>query len=311
MTGTRLLLAAVLPLACAACTYPVREMPPDHAVAGAFGNDGRSWKVRDAAAISGPEGMVLVVTRLYFDRRSWARDARLDNDDLARFLDNDHDYAPELDVKLDADGRYAAHRVVYGGYGAAWQVDPALGGGVSLRVNDGRRIAGTLRFDGPRVVARVDFDLPVLTTGPLARPGLALPADGGAPGRYLLARSSAVHEGDLDRLLGLLSPKEHAEAVGHYEYDPDALIDFEPGDLERSGASLFLLKQRMDLPRIHRITGGSVDGTTAWVDFEGSDGVMGDEPLTGTAVLAQDRRGNWWIEEVATQSVPADDDDLP
>ena len=110
MTGTRLLLAAVLPLACAACTYPVREMPPDHAVAGAFGNDGRSWKVRDAAAVSGPEGTVLVVTRLYFDRRAWARDARLDYDDLARFLDNDHDYAPELDVKLDAaEPRPAEH----------------------------------------------------------------------------------------------------------------------------------------------------------------------------------------------------------
>ena len=140
---------------------------------------------------------------------------------------------------------------------------------------------------------------------------MPLPADGGAPGHYLLARSNAVYEGDLDRLLALLSPKEHTEAVGHYDYDPDFVIAYEPGDIERSGASLFMLKQRMDMPRIHRIVGGSVDGTTAWVDFEGSEGIMGDEPLTGTAVLAQDRRGNWWIEELVTHTIPGEEEEYP
>jgi hypothetical protein len=311
LSRARLLLAASLASMVSACTLPVREMPPDHAAVGEFGNDGKSWKLRDAVAVSGREGLVLIFSRLHFDRKKWVLDARLTDEDLAQFLDNEDNYAPELDIKLDADGTYAAHRMVYGEYGAAWQVDPALEHGVSLRVNDGRRIAGTLRIDGPRVFADVDFDLPVLSLGPIARPGVPLPADGGAPGHYLLARSNAVYEGDLDRLLALLSPKEHTEAVGHYDYDPDFVIAYEPGDIERSGASLFMLKQRMDMPRIHRIVGGSVDGTTAWVDFEGSEGIMGDEPLTGTAVLAQDRRGNWWIEELVTHTIPGEEEEYP
>lgn len=300
MSGLRLLLAAALPLMCTACALPVREMPPDHAAVGEFGHDGKSWKLRDAAAVSGSEGLVLIVTRLYFDRKKWVQDARLTHEDFAQFLDNEYGYAPELDIKLDADGSYAAHRMVYGEYGAAWQVDSALEHGVSLRVNDGRRIAGTLHFDGQRIFADIDFDLPVLSLGPMARPGVPLPADGGAPGRYLLARSKAIHEGDLDRLLSLLSPEEYSDAVGHYEYDSETLIDYESGDLDRSGVSFYLLKQRMDMPRIRRITGGSVEGTTAWVDFEGSEGVMGDARVTGTAVMAQDRHGHWSIEDLTT-----------
>lgn len=301
MSQARVLLAAVLSLMCTACAIPVREMPPDHAAVGEFGNDGTSWKLRDAAAVNGSEGLVLILTRLYFDRKKWVQDAQLTHEDFAQFLDNEYNYAPELDIKLDADGSYAAHRVVYGEYDAAWQVDPALEHGVALRVNDGRRIAGTLHFDGQRIFADIDFDLPVLSIGPMARPGVPLPADGGAPGHYLLARSNAIYEGDLDRLLSLLSPEEYSDAVGHYEYDSDTLIDYEPGDLERSSASFYLLKRRMDMPRIRRVTGGSVAGATAWVDFEGSEGIMSDDRVIGTAVMAQDRRGRWWIEELTTQ----------
>ncbi|MEO6689332.1 MAG: hypothetical protein ABIS07_10760 [Dokdonella sp.] len=302
MIHPRLLLAIALPVLCSACALPVREMPPDHVAAGEFGNGDNAWRLRDAAAVNGPEGLILIFTRLTFDRKKWVQDAQLTYDDLTHFLDNEVDYAPELDIKLNADGGYAAHRLVYAQYGATWRVDPALEHGVSLRVNDGRRIAGTLHFDGQRSFAAIDFDLPVLTIGPTPRPGVPLPADGGAPGHTLLARSDAIYNGDLDRLLSLLSPEEYSHAVGHYKYDSDDIVDYAPGDLEQSGASFYLLKQRMDTPRIRRITGGSVDGTTAWVDFEGSEEIIGHDPVTGTALMTQDKRGHWWIEELTTQS---------
>lgn len=309
MFPARLLLAAVLPVLCVACALPIRGMPPDQVAAGKFGNGDNSWELRDAAAVSGPEGLILIFTRLHFDRKKWVHDAQLTYDDLTHFLDNAVDYAPELDIKLKANGSYAAHRLVYGQYSATWLVDPAFENSVALSVNDARRVAGTLHFDGQRTVAGIDFDLPVLAIGPMPRPGVPLTADGGAPGHYLLARSDAIYKGDLDRLLSLLSPEEYRHAVGHYTFNSDVFIDFAPGDLVQSGSSFYLLKQRMDMPRISRITGGSIDGATAWVDFEGSEGIMDDDPVNGTAVMTQDRRGHWWIGEMITQPKEMSEDD--
>jgi hypothetical protein len=283
-------------------------MPPDHLAVGEFGNGENTWRLRDAVAVRRAEGVVLRFARLSFDRRGWVLDAQFSVDDLALFLDNDHDYAPTLDVRLDGEGKYAGHRVVYGEYGADWKIDSAFAHSVVLHINDGRRIAGTVRFAGEPGRADVDFDLPVLEIGPLPRPGVNLPADGGAPGRHLLARSTAIHAGDLDRLLALLSAEERRDAVGHVAYDPEHIIDFEPGDLERSGVSLFMLKQRMSMPRIGRIGGGSIDGTTAWIDFEGFEEVIGSDAVAGTAVLSQDRRGGWQLEEIVTRPVQAADD---
>jgi hypothetical protein len=308
MTPTRLLFHVALLALLAACALPVREMPADHIAAGIFGSDETSWKLRDAAAVSGSEGLVLIFTRLYFDRQKWVNDARFTDDDLALFHDNQYDYAPELDIKLDADGRYVAHRMMYGRYGAVWSVDPSFAHSIALSVNNGRRIAGTLRFEGRPTFAKIDFDLPVLAIGPMPRPGIPLPADGGEPGHYLMARSKATHDGDLGRLLSLLSPAERSDAIGHVTYDSDTLVGYESGDLDRSGTSLFMLKQRMDIPRIARITGGSVDGAIAWIDYEGSEGVMSDDPVTGTGVMRQDRSGRWWIEELTTKPEATSDD---
>ncbi|MEO5559585.1 MAG: hypothetical protein ABIO49_07205, partial [Dokdonella sp.] len=246
MFPARVLLAAVLSVLCTACALPVHGVPPDQLATGKFGNEGNSWALRDAAAVSGPEGLILIFTRLYFDRKKWVQDAQFTYDDLTHFLDNAVDYAPELDIKLNANGSYAAHRFAYGQYGARWLVDPAFEHSVALSVNDGQRIEGTLHFDGQRAAAGIDFDLPVLVIGPMPRPGVPLPADGGAPGRYLLARSDAIDKGDLDRLLSLLSPEEYRDAVGHSTFNSDDFIDYAPGDLVQSGSSFYLLKQRMD-----------------------------------------------------------------
>src|SRR5690606_21269379 len=114
----------------------------------------------------------------------------------------------------------------------------------------------------------------------------------------------AVWEGDLDRVVELMTPAERADAVGHWKYRPGDTFDYERGDIDASGSGFFMLKQRMATPFVDRITGGSVDGDTAWVDFSGSEGVIGHDEVTGTAVMKRDRKGRWSVDRFATRDAP-------
>ncbi len=146
----------------------------------------------------------------------------------------------------------------------------------------------------PRHEAHIDFDLPLLAFGPLPRSGTPLPADGGEPGRFLLEKSRAAWGGDLDRVLALMTPRERSAALG--SHDDEGLR----GDLGMSGSSFFMLKQRMAIPYVERVAGGVQDGDTAWVDFIGSDGIIGHHDITGTVVLVRDRGGYWRVDRVIT-----------
>ena len=277
------------------------------------GTDGKfnGWKVRDAVAAGDAAGITLTFSWRGFDRYSWFDDARFTADDLHRYLDNDDDYAPRLDLRLNQEGRLLAYRFGYVDHGVFWRQTKARSTALTIIAQSAGRIAGTLRLDDGHVVADIDFDLPLRSFGPLQRPGSALPEDGGEPGRWLLARSRAVWEGDLDGLLALMAPTERAGAVGRLQFHPVDIIDYKPGDIERSGVSLFMLKQRMDMPFVEAITGGSVDGNTAWVDFVGSEGVIGHDVISGTAVLGRDRRGRWSVQRVLSHESPERLDQAP
>lgn len=263
-------------------------------VSGTF-ND---WRVRDAVAIRNGDGLLLVFSTLRFDRLGWVDDARFGIDDLQRVIGNEHDYSPQLEVKLDGNGQLLASRSRYGDYGVAWRSAPVTTSALKLQAFEPGRIAGALRIDDPEGAVRIEFDLPLRDLGPLSRSGVRLPDDGGEPGQWLLARSAAVWSGDLDALVLLMSPAERSSAVGSIRYDPFEVIDYVPGDIQTSGSSLFMLKQRISTPHIDRILGGAHDGDIAWVDFAGSDGVIGHSPVTGTAILHRDRRGHWSIDRI-------------
>lgn len=296
-------------LALLACGMDPTRLRPDPRVKaqGSFGTN-NEWKLRDAVAVRDGDDIILCFARLWFDRERWVLDAELTSEDLGTFLRNEEDYAPAFEVKLDAQGRYLAHRLRYGGYGVKWVSGFDEGEGVVLSIHQQDRIAGTVRLRSASTQAAIEFDLPVLALGPIARPGVPLPADGGEPGRLLLAKSRAIHDGDLDRVLQLMSPRERSSAFGRY----DSNLDYNPGDLDMSGSSFFMFKQRLDVPDITRIEGGSMDGDVAWVDFSGGDSILTDEPLTGTAVMIRRRHG-WEVGEIITSDVemPEDEEDWP
>lgn len=292
----------LLPFALFAGCASVLLQPPDPPLAGTSGRFDR-WDVRDAAAVRDDEGITVIFSYLAFDRRAWVDDAQLSPEDLRRLFDNDDDYAPQLELRLGVDGRLVAYRFRYGNYGAAWQDDFARADALALAPGAPDRLTGTLRLVESGRDAEITFDLPLLAFGPLARPGTPLPDDGGEAGRFLVARSRAVWEGDLDRVLALMTPAERASALGHLDVD----LDYHPGDLDMSGSSFFMLKQRMNTPRVERIVGGALDGDTAWVDFAGSEGVIGHSAVNGTAVMKRDRKGRWRVDRYLTQDVPEDD----
>lgn len=281
----------------------LQPVPPLVGTSGTF----NGWTVRDAVAVRDDDGITLVFAYLGFDRHAWVDDARLTPEDLRLYLGNDEDYAPRLELRLDAAGRLLGHRFGYGHYGVAWREETGRAQTLTLHTLEPDRLAGSFRLDDDGDTAGIHFDLPLLAFGPIARPGSMLSEDGGEPGRLLFAKSRAVWEGDLDRLIGLMNPSERADAVGRLRFDPDDIVDYEPGDIERSGSSFFMLKQRMNTPYVERIIGGAVDGDTAWVDFVGSEGVIGHGAVTGTAVMMRDRRGRWSVDRFHTQDIPEDD----
>lgn len=282
-------IVAVLAMAGGCAMLGVYDVP----VVDAHGSfDGR--KVIDAVAVRDDEGLILIFTRLRFDRQQWQDDARLTPEDLGLFLRNDDDYAPRLELRLDASARLLGHRLRYGNHTADWHDASAHADALRITVHEADRLAGHLHLVTPRHEAHIDFDLPLLAFSPLPRSGTPLPADGGEPGRFLLEKSRATWGGDLDRMLALMTPRERSAALG--SHDDDGMR----GDLAMSGSSFFMLKQRMAIPYVERVTGGVQDGDTAWVDFAGSNGVIGHREVTGTVVLLRDRGGYWRVERVIT-----------
>lgn len=294
--AARWLLTGFLVLAAGCATVPEQAAGLSADVSGSFGR----WRVRDAVAIRDDSGISLAFSHLRFDRPGWVDDAEFALDDLQRVIGNEFDYSPQWQLRLGDKGELLASRSRYGDYDAAWLPLADREAAFELRALEPGRIAGFLRIDDPADPVRIEFDLPVVELGALPRPGIRLPADGGDPGRWLLARSSAVWNGDLDGLLRLMSPAERSSAAGGLRFDPVDVFEYVPGDIETSGSSLFMLKQRMSMPQIERILGGSLHVDTAWVDFAGSDGVIAPASVTGTAVLRRDRRGNWSIERIVT-----------
>ncbi|MFB9069276.1 hypothetical protein [Pseudofulvimonas gallinarii] len=297
---SRCVLACALALSAGCASVPDRLAGPAVNVSGTF-ND---WRVRDAVAFRDMDGVLLSFSHLRFDRRAWVDDGQFDLDDLERVSGNEDDYAPRFEVRLDGEGRLLSSRSRYGDYAVAWR-PPAARAALQLQAFAADRIAGSLRIDDPAGKAMIDFDLPLMARGPSSRPGASLPEDGGEPGRWLMARSAAVWGGDLDGLLRLMAPAERASATGTVRFDPSDYIEYVPGDIETSGSSFFMLKQRMSTPRIDRILGGSWDGDVAWIDFAGSDGAIAHEAVTGTAVLHRDRRGHWSMVRIDTREPSA------
>lgn len=242
----------------------------------------QTWRVADAVATRDGEELTLVFAQKRFDRAAWAEDGEFGTFDLWEFEGEDDHGAQSLSIRIDNDsGGYGGHNIKTGS-GGGGGYDSSHADSLTLTARDDKHVAGTLKLDADDLAAEVRFDVPIQAFGPLARAGTALPASGGEPGKVLLAVVEATHAGDLDRMIALSHPDrrarlEQAKAAGEAE---DML----------EMAKLFT-------PKIGKITGGSVDGDTAFVDFlTTGDGAE----ATGTAELTR-VDGTWYVKGINTK----------
>jgi hypothetical protein len=243
-----------------------------------------TWPVGEALAVLDGEDLSLVFAKHAFDRTAWAEDGKFDSSDLLEFKDDADAVSLTIDIDED-DGSYGGHTQRFSAGSMSGGFSSDLEQSVALTARDDKHVAGTITFDdGDGLVAKLTFDLPILRSGEaVARPGTALGAGGGEPGKALQAMVDATHAGDLDRMIALSAPErragiEQAKAAGE--------------------AKEMLRMAQLFTPKITRITGGTVDGDKAWVDFDGKES---DGAVKGTAELER-VDGGWYLTNINTRS---------
>jgi len=241
---------------------------PAHAASPAHGHAG-GWEVADALAYRDKHAVYVVFSDRQFDRAAIAGDRKLDSFDIMN-----HESGPPTahtyTIRIDEDGTLGGVTVPMPG-GSSMNYTSEMAKGLTLSRNEQAAIAGTFTYGD----ARLTFDLPI-TSGELARPGKALPADGGEPGQILLAQVKAIHGNDFDTMLRL-SPPQYREpmlkskAAGKAQLEIDAVKKLTPTNVH--------------------ITGGSIEGDHAWLDFTGE---QRGAKVTGTATIER-TAGAWYV----------------
>lgn len=254
--------------------------------AGASGSvtlDGSTWAVADAVATLDGDELNIVFASKPFDRAAWADDGKFGTFDLWEFQNNDNRDAESLSIRVDNEsGGYAGHNIKTGsGGGGGYSSDHAES--LTLSARDDKHVAGTLKLGDDDMSAEVTFDLPIQAFGPMARPGTALPAGGGDPGKALKAVVDATHAGDLEKMIALSHPDKRKQIE----------------QAKASGEAAEMLEMaKLFTPKISKITGGTVDGDKAWVDFEGQEE---GSTVKGTAELGR-VDGKWYVGSINTSS---------
>ena len=243
--------------------------------------DGVSWPVVDAVATLDGEKLEIVFAQKPFDRATWADDGEFGTFDLWSFKNNARD-AQSLSISIDqADGSYAGHNVKTA-KGSAGGFNNSYDNSVTLTARDGKHVAGTLNLVGGGISAEVNFDLVIEKFGPLALPGTPLPAGGGDPGGALKATFDATHKGNIEQILSLSHPENRKEIE----------------DAKDAGTTAQMLRMAQAFtPTVSKITGGSVDGDRAWVEFEGQ---QSGRVMKGTATLTR-IDGKWYVKGISAR----------
>ena len=143
--------------------------------------DGKSWPVADAIALMDGEDLQIVFAQAKWDRAEWADDGEFGTFDLFEFAGDAE--AQQLNVDIDEEsGKYGGHNIRYSGSSSSGGYSSDHEASVVLTTRTAERVAGTVKMAGEDIASDVAFDLPITRTGPLARAGTPLPADGGVPG---------------------------------------------------------------------------------------------------------------------------------
>lgn len=234
---------------------------------------GVSFTVVDAVAYKTNDGVAITLLPTPFDRKAAAKDRKIDSFDFMRM---DGGY---VTLRVDTDGSFSCIDFSAGSGGGSScnsSYTPAL----TLTTRTAERIAGTFRLEGGSDNADVTFDLKVEST--LTPAGTALPPDGGEPGKAVMAHFAAIEKNDFAALKALAHPERRQM--------------MEASEKSGEAKEMFAMMRAMS-PRKVRITGGTVDGDTALVDFEG---VEDGKAMKGTADVERDG-GKWYLTGTSTR----------
>jgi hypothetical protein len=242
------------------------------------------WTVADAIAYADDEEIEIAFTSVALDRAKMTADGTIDSLDLMRAGGN------KITINLDADGptmcidftSRAGDTMSSGS-----SCDSGMQEAITLTARSAERVAGSMQWgekDGEHI--HLSFDLPIEGGagggGQVARAGEPLPADGGEPGKAVLAHFAALASGDWNRLKAGAHPDrrgmmEESEKAGEHLPMFEMLQAFAPKDI--------------------RITGGTVDGDNAVIDYDATE--------DGRAVKGQAEvvrfEGKWYLVGTTTK----------
>ena len=236
---------------------------------------GAAWDVADALAYVDDEETVVVLGSAKFDRKAYAEDGKLDSFDFMM-----QDNLKTLKLKVKADGTMNCLDFSTGAGGGS--SCGSVGAGLKLAQRTPQAIAGSFKLKDGDDEADVTFQVPV-ESKTLARAGSALPAGGGEVGKALLDANAAVRSGDLKKIKAV-SP-------------PDRVAAIEAS--EKSGEAKDMLEMlKLMTPTITKVTGGSVDGDDATLDWTGTEE---GKTVTGTAKMKR-VSGKWYMAGISTSS---------
>ena len=272
----------LLPLALAAAlAAPAAAAAP---ASGTLRVDHAAFDVADAVAYPDGETLRIVLASGPLDHAAMLADGGIDVFDLMR------QEVDTLTIDVGADGPAMCLHLQsrdgdtqYSGSSCNSEYLEAI----RIESRDDSRVAGSMRWgeaDGEHV--HVAFDLAIQPGTPAATAsrlqGTPLPADGGAPGKAMLAHFAALAAGDWAAFKAAAEP------------DRRAMME----ESEKGGEHLQMFEfLRSFAPQKLRISGGTVADDRAEVDFTGeSDG----SPVKGYAELAR-IDGRWYYLGMTTE----------
>ena len=245
------------------------------AASGKVKYSGTAWDVADGLAFVDDDETIVVLGSAPFDRKAYAEDGKLDSFDF--MMQNN---LKTLKLKVKSDGTMSCMDYSTGSGGGS--SCGSLGEGLKLTQRTPQAIAGSFKLKSGDDDVDVKFDVKV-ESKTLARAGTALPAGGGEIGKALMDANAAIRSGDLKKIKAV-SP-------------PDRIAAIE--ESEKSGEAKDMLEMlKLMTPTITKVTGGSVDGDDATLDWTGTDD---GNPVKGTAKMKK-VSGKWYNTGTSTSA---------
>lgn len=258
-------------------------------VTGSVTYKGKRWEVADGIAFTGSfDRISLAFAPVRWDRIAWADNGRFDFFAPYSF---ERGLKPEfLEIRLGDDGQFASLRMVKAFGESEGDLSQAMAGkpdrleGIKIESVSSEAVAGHAKFERGDYAVDVKFDLTVIKKDAKVEvPGSALPADGGAPGKALLATLAAATAGDVPAMLALAHPDRREQMT-----QASATPEF--------AKRLAMMKSMT--PTGPSISGGKIHEDHAWVDFSGNSGGAAKQHSAKLNRVA----GVWYVERLGPRT---------